>query len=97
MSPIDKSQANTEEPKLADKDELTLYSRIEKEIIELVKNPPFGRPMYDFEVENFLKEREYKVEDIRRVLERLKKFGIIILTPNGALDINFGKLFGGSA
>jgi len=40
MSPIDKSQANTEEPKLADKDELTLYSRIEKDIIELVKFSP---------------------------------------------------------
>jgi len=93
----DMGQVDTKELELTDKDKLALYSKIEKDIIELVKNSPFQRTLYDFEIEAYLSQREYKPEDIRKVLKRLINYGILVMTPNGSLDVNFSKLLGGSS
>jgi len=95
-SATDEGQVASSESNSTDRDELTLYSKIEKDIIQLVKNPPFGRQMFDFEVVSFLSQKGYRKEDIEKVIKGLLRSGVLILTPNGRLDLNFSKL-GGSA
>uniref|UniRef100_A0A7V4KEQ4 DUF3631 domain-containing protein n=1 Tax=Fervidobacterium pennivorans TaxID=93466 RepID=A0A7V4KEQ4_FERPE len=94
LSQASEGQTGTNQSTSTEKDELTLYSKIERDIIELIKSSPFGRLMYDFEIEGFLSQRGYNVEDVSKVLKGLIKSGILILTPNGTLDLNFSKLGG---
>uniref|UniRef100_A0A7V4KEX1 Uncharacterized protein n=1 Tax=Fervidobacterium pennivorans TaxID=93466 RepID=A0A7V4KEX1_FERPE len=94
LSQASEGETDTNQSTSTEKDELTLYSKIEKDIIELIKSSPFGRLMYDFEIEGFLSQRGYNVEDVSKVLKGLINSGILILTPNGTLDLNFSKLGG---
>jgi len=87
----------SKEDKKYDKYELTYYEKLEKDLIEVVKNPPIGRLIYDFEAISFLSQRGYKEEDIRKVIENSLRNGILIMNPDGSLDINFSKLQGGFA
>jgi hypothetical protein len=71
------------------------YSKLEKDIIDTIKNPPIGRQIYKFELVSFLEQRGYKPEDIEKALNKLIKEGIVILYPDEKLEINFSKLGGG--
>jgi hypothetical protein len=73
------------------KEELTSFGKLERDMIEIVKNSPLRRSLYDFEIEAFLVQRGYKEEDIRKVMEGLIKSGVLIRTPDDKLDINFLK------
>jgi len=70
------------------------YSRLEKDFIEVVKHPPLGKQIFDFEAETFLLQRGYEVDDIRKVAEKLIEAGVIIRFPDGKLDLNFSRLGG---
>ena len=70
------------------------YTRLEKDFIEVVKHPPLGKQIFDFEAETFLLQRGYEVDDIRKVAEKLIEAGVIIRFPDGKLDLNFSRLGG---
>lgn len=74
----------------------THQSRLHSDVINLVLHPPLGKKPFDFEVISFLSQRGYRPEEIERGIRDLLNWGIIILTPDGRLDVNFGKLGGGS-
>jgi len=83
------SEESTEDKIIAGK-----FSRLERDIIEVIKNPPIGRRVYKFELISFLEQREYKEKDIEKALDKLVKEGIVILYPDERLEINFSR-FGG--
>jgi len=90
----DKIQSEQKTEKLTDKNEdITYWQRLEKDIIEVIKNPPIGKCAHDFEVVNFVKQRSYVKQeaDIIKVLEKLLRDGIVIQTPDGSFDINWSK------
>jgi hypothetical protein len=67
------------------------YSKLEKDIIEVIKDPPIGRRIYKFELISFLEQRGYKPEDIEKAVDKLIESGVIILFPDEKLEINFSK------
>jgi hypothetical protein len=67
------------------------YSKLEKDIIEVIKDPPIGRRIYKFEIISFLEQRGYKPEDIEKAVDKLIESGVIILFPDEKLEINFSK------
>ena len=106
--PVDAKEIEPEpkhQPKKEKKDVKTLdkivrqkdpgyYTRLEKDFIEVVKHPPLGKQIFDFEAETFLLQRGYEVDDIRKVAEKLIEAGVIIRFPDGKLDLNFSRLGG---
>jgi hypothetical protein len=93
----DKSEKEQKTDKSSDKGEdYSYWQKLEKDIIEVIKNPPIGKCMYDFEVVNFVKQRNYvKHEtDVVKVLKKLLRDGIVIQMPDGSLDINWSKWHG---
>jgi hypothetical protein len=90
----DKSEKEEESNKSLDKTEsITYWQKLEKDVIEVIKNPPVDRCPHDFEVINFVKQRDYVKQevDIVKVLEKLLRDGIVIQTLDGSLDINWSK------
>jgi hypothetical protein len=67
------------------------YSKLEKDIIDTIKNPPIGRQIYKFELISFLAQRGHKPEDIEKTTEKLIENGLIILFPDERLEINFSR------
>jgi len=49
---------------------------------------------YDFDVISFFGER-YEEDDIKKMLNKLIKTGIIIQRSDGKLELNWAKLIGG--
>jgi len=85
----DKNQEDT-------KDEVTgKYSKLEKDIIYTIKNPPLERQIYKFELITFLEQRGHRTEDIERALDKLIKEGTVIQHPDEKLDLNFSKFHSG--
>jgi hypothetical protein len=73
-------------------DEITdKYSKLEKDIIDTIKNPPIGKRIYKFELICFLEQRGYKPEDIEKALNKLIKEGTVILYPDEKIDVNFSN------
>jgi hypothetical protein len=90
----DKSKKRQITDKSTGKDEDTTYwQKLEKDIIDTIKNPPIGKCVHDFEIVNFVKQRNYvkHESDIVKVLEKLLRDGIVIRTPDGSFDINWSK------
>jgi hypothetical protein len=93
----DKTEKEEESNKSTDKSENTSYwQKLERDVIEVIKNPPVGKCAHDFEVINFVKQRDYVKQeaDIVKILEKLLKEGIIIQNSNGSFDINWSKWHG---
>jgi hypothetical protein len=95
----DKTQPEHITDKSTDKGEdITYWQKLERDVIEVIKNPPIGKCAHDFEVINFVKQRDYikHESDIVKVLEKLLRDGIVIETPDGSFDINWSKWRGDS-
>jgi len=91
----DKSQTEHKTDKLIDKSEDTTYwQKLERDIIDTIKNPLFSRRIYRFELIAFLEQREYKGKDIEKALRKLVEEGIVIQYPDETLEISFSKLMG---
>jgi hypothetical protein len=94
----DKSKKQQITDKSTDKSEdVSYWQKLERDIIDTIKNPPIGKCVHDFEVTNFVKQRAYvkHESDVVKVLEKLLRNGIVIRTPDGSLDINWSKWHGG--
>jgi DNA-binding MarR family transcriptional regulator len=94
----DKSQSKPISGKSTDMSEdITYWQKLERDIIDTIKNPPIGKCVHDFEIINFVKQRDYvkHESDIVKVLEKLLRDGIVIRTPDGSFDINWSKWRGG--
>jgi hypothetical protein len=91
----DKPQSEQITDKPTDKGEdSTHWQKVEKDIIDTIKNPPFTRRIYRFELISFLEQREYKAKDIEKVLNKLIEQGVVIQYPDESLDLNFSKIQG---
>jgi hypothetical protein len=93
--PTDKSKKQHKSDELTSKSEdSTYWQKLEKDIIDTVKNPPFSRRIYRFELISFLEQREYKAQEIEKVLGKFIEQGIVIQYPDESLDLNFSKFHG---
>jgi uncharacterized protein YcgL (UPF0745 family) len=91
----DKSQSELITDKSTAKSEdITYWQKLERDIIDTIKNPPFTRRIYRFELLSFLGQREYKTQEIEKVLNKVIEQGIVIQYPDESLDINFSKFHG---
>jgi hypothetical protein len=91
----DKSQSKQKTSKLTEKGEDSSYwQKLEKDIVDTIRNPPLARRIYRFELVSFLEQREYKVQEIEKVLTKLLEQGIVIEYPDESLDLNFSKIQG---
>jgi DNA-binding MarR family transcriptional regulator len=91
----DKTQTEQKTDNLTDKSKDIIYwQRLEKDVVDTIKNPPFARRIYRFELVSFLEQREYSAQEIERVLDKLVKQGVVIEYPDESLDLNFSKIQG---
>jgi hypothetical protein len=92
---IDKTQPeHIADKSTAKSEDITYWQRLEKDIIDTIKNPPFTRRIYRFELISFLEQREYKTQEIEKVLNKFIEQGIVIQYPDESLDLNFSKIQG---
>jgi hypothetical protein len=93
--PTDKGKKRHKSDELSGKSEDSSYwQRLERDIIDTIKNPSFTRRIYRFELISFLEQREYKAQEIEKVLNKVIEQGIVIQYPDESLDINFSKFHG---
>jgi hypothetical protein len=78
----------------AKSEDVSYWYNLERDYVEVVKNPPLGKLIQEFEIFSFLVQRGYKEDDIRKVHEKLLKEGIVIQNPDGSIDINWSKWHG---
>jgi hypothetical protein len=95
LKSTDKSKKREKSDKLTDKNEDSSYwDNLERDYVEVVKNPPLGKLIQEFEIFSFLVQRGYKETDIKKVHEKFLRDGIVIQNPDGSIDINWSKWHG---